>query len=362
MRINGVAALAAVLVVAGCVLTGCKGSQAVKPAEKWTPEQAKAWFDAQPWVSGCNYVPASAINSIEMWSAETYDHDQIDKELGWAEELGFNTMRTFLSSVVWKNDPAGFIQRMDDFLALCYKHGIKAMPVFFDDCWNAESAYGKQPEPKPGIHNSGWTMDPAKSLRADTTALFPVLEKYVKEVVGHFRADSRILLWDLYNEPGNSNFVDESIPLLKNSFRWAREAGATQPLSVGVWLDNLKNLNRVQLEESDIITYHNYSGDPAVQQHAIDTLKAYGRPLINTEYMARTRGCTFQAIMPILRENNVGAINWGFVSGKTNTIFAWNDPRPDGAEPEVWFHDIFRQDHTPFSEEELLVIKSCNKR
>lgn len=353
--------LAAALLFAS-VLTGCKDGKTVKPSERWTPEKVEAWYAALPWLSGCNYNPASAINAIEMWSADTYDHDQIDKELGWAEELGFNTMRTFLSSVVYKNDPEGMIKRMDDFLSICDKHGIKPMFVIFDDCWNPESWYGKQPEPKPGIHNSGWVQDPAVSLRADTTALFMDLEKYVKGIVGAFRGDDRLLMWDLYNEPGNSNHLNESIPLVKNSFRWAREAGSTQPLSVGVWKNSLSDLNKIQLELSDITTYHNYSGDPENQQHAIDTLKAYGRPVINTEYMARRNDCTFQKIMPLLKENNVGAINWGFVSGKTNTIFAWGDPRPDVAEPEVWFHDIFRQDHTPFSEEEIEAIKECNKR
>ena len=342
------------------LLSACNGNKKVEPSARWTPEQAGAWSESLPWLSGCNYNPASAINTIEMWSKDTYDPQQIDKELGWAEELGFNTMRTFLSSVVYRNDPKGMKKRMDDFLTICDRHGIKPMFVFFDDCWNPESSYGKQPDPKPGVHNSGWVQDPAVSLRADTTALFRFLEKYVKDIVGTFRGDERILMWDLYNEPGNEKHLDESIPLLKNVFRWAREAGSTQPLTVGVWRNDLKELNRIQLEESDIITYHCYSGSEEEQQNAIDTLKAYGRPLINTEYMARKKGCTFQKMMPLLKENNVGAINWGFVAGKTNTIFAWDDPLPDLAEPELWFHDIFRQDHTPFSEEEIAVIKKCN--
>ena len=342
------------------ILAGCSGDKTVKPTEQWTPEKAQAWYDALPWLSGCNYTPANAINTIEMWSADTYDHDLIDKELGWAEEIGFNSMRTFLSSVVYKNDPEGMKDRMDDFLSICDKHGIKPMFVFFDDCWKAESYYGKQPDPKPGIHNSGWVCDPSVSLRADTTALYPVLEQYVKDIVTTFRGDDRVLMWDLYNEPGNGNHKNESIPLLKNCFRWAREAGASQPLTAGVWNEALPDLNAVQLALSDVVTYHSYNGDPAYQQHSIDTLKTYGRPVINTEYMARKHGCTFQRIMPVLKENNVGAYNWGFVAGKTNTIFAWSDPQPDKAEPELWFHDIYRQDHTPFDPEEIEVIKKCN--
>ena len=352
----------AVVILLSFVISGCGNRTKIETVEKWTPEKAEAWYSSLPWLSGCNYTPATAINQIEAWSADTYDAALIDKELGWAEELGFNTMRVFLSSVVYENDPEGLKSRMDNFLSICQKHGIKPMFVIFDDCWNAESAYGKQPEPKPGVHNSGWIQDPSVSLRADTTALYPKLEKYVKDIVGTFKDDSRVLLWDLYNEPGNSDHGNESIPLLKNAFRWAREAGASQPLSAGVWKHALSDLNKIQLEESDIITYHNYSGSEENQQQAIDTLKTYGRPVINTEYMARTRGCTFQKIMPLLKQNNVGALNWGFVAGKTNTIFAWDTPLPGISEPEVWFHDIFRQDHTPFDPEELEVIKKCNNK
>lgn len=354
MRIKLIPALLCAIVAVGCTSN-------VIPT-RWTPERAQEWYSALPWLSGCDYIPASAINQIEMWSADTYDPARIDTELGWAEELGFNTMRVYLSSVVYAHDPEGLKTRLDDFLTICDKHGIRPVLVFFDDCWNPESAYEKQPDPKPGIHNSGWVQDPSVSLRADTTALYPALEKYLKDIVGTFKDDQRVLLWDLYNEPGNSGHKETSIPLVKNAFRWAREAGPSQPLSVGVWNDSLKELNEVQLALSDVTTYHNYSGDLEDQQNAIDTLKAYGRPVLNTEYMARTRGCTFQKVMPLLKENNVAAINWGFVSGKTNTIFAWDTPLPEVEEPEVWFHDIFRQDHTPFSEEEIAVIKECNKR
>lgn len=333
--------------------------QGPKPRGQWTVDQAKAWGENQPWISGCNYVPANAINSIEMWSAETYDHALIDKELGQAEELGFNSMRVFLSSIVWNHDPAVYKKTIDDFLGICDSHGIRAIFVLLDDCWNAESAYGKQPEPKPGVHNSGWAQDPPVSSRADTTTLFKNMEAYVKDIIGSFRMDERILFWDLYNEPGNEKHGDTSLPLLKHLFEWGRECGPVQPLSSGIWSHSLPNLNKFQLENSDIISYHCY-GAPEAQQHAIDTLKRFNRPMVNTEYMARRNNCTFANTMPLLKKNNVGAINWGFVAGKTNTNFAWGEPMPDMKEPPVWFHDILRQDGTPFDPEEITVIKKCN--
>lgn len=334
---------------------------AVQSAEKtvskvWSKEKAAVWYASQPWISGCNFQPSTAINQIEMWSDETFDLPTIDKELGWAENLGFNTMRVFLSSVVWKHNPEVFKKNIDKYLAVSSKHGIKTLFVFFDDCWNQESAYGKQPDPKPGVHNSGWVQDPSCSLRQDTTKLFPVLEKYVKDVISTFKNDKRILLWDLYNEPGNSKHQLGSMPLLKNVFKWAREVNPSQPLSSGIWHFGTPELNVFQITNSDIITYHNYDS-PKDHELEINMLKIQDRPLICTEYMARRNNSRFQNVMPMLKRQNVGAINWGFVSGKTNTIFAWDEPKPNDAEPPLWFHDIYRKNGSPFDSAEVNAIR-----
>lgn len=326
----------------------------------WSKEKANTWYAQQPWISGCNFQPSTAINQIEMWHADTFDPKTIDKELGWAQELGFNTMRVYLSSLVWKDNPCRFKIRLKKYLSIASKHKIRTIFVFFDDCWNEESTLGKQPDPKPGVHNSAWVQDPACSLRQDTTTLFPLLEKYVQDIVASFKNDKRILLWDLYNEPGN-NHGNSSIPLLKNVFKWARQVNPAQPVTSGIWCFGCKEITAFQAANSDVVTYHNY-GNEQNQQSCIDMLKVYGRPLICTEYMARKRDSRFENIMPILKMNKVGAINWGFVSGKTNTIFAWDEPEPDIKEPVIWFHDILRQDKSPYDPHEVDFIKKMNAR
>jgi len=325
----------------------------------WSQQKANAWYATQPWPSGCNYQPATAINQIEMWQTESFDAATIDKELGWAEGLGFTTMRVFLSSVVWKAEPIAFKQNIEKFLTIAASHKIRPMFVFFDDCWKPESAIGRQDAPKPGVHNSGWVRDPAVSLRSDTAKLFPFLEKYVKDIMITFKNDKRILLWDLYNEPGNSGHGITSLPLLRNTFKWAREVNPVQPLSAGVWTFGCTELNVFQIENSDVVTYHNY-GNEKEHDTWINLLKIQNRPMICTEYMARRNDSKFQNIMPLLRRHNVGAINWGFVSGKTNTIFAWDEPKPNEKEPVLWFHDIYRQDKTPFDQAEVDIIKKMN--
>jgi hypothetical protein len=329
-----------------------------KPGERWTAEKAWKWAEGQGWLTGANFTPSTAINQLEFWQAASFDPETIDRELGWAESIGFNTVRVYLHHLAWQMDPEGFFNRVDRFLSISDKHGIKPVMVIFDDCWNPVYTAGKQPEPKPGIHNSGWLQDPGELLFTDTT-LVNVLEDYTRSLITRFADDKRILLWDLYNEPGNSGYGMRSMPLLKKAFRWAREVNPSQPVTAGLYNWELHEMNRFMTENSDIITYHNYS-DEKNHASALDTLKNFGRPLICTEYMARTNNSRFRNILPLLKERGVGAINWGLVSGKTNTIYAWGTPIPDGSEPPVWFHDIFRRDGTPYDQEETDQIRKLN--
>ena len=339
-------------------LLSCQPNQQSRTAP-WSVEQANQWYQQWGWLRGCNFQPSTAINQLEMWQAETFDPETIDRELGWAASIGMNCMRVYLHHVAWEVDREGFKKRMGQYMDIAAKHGISSIFVFFDDCWNPTYAAGKQPDPKPGIHNSGWVKDPGDNI--DNPEVMALLEIYMKDVLTTFKNDKRIVLWDLYNEPANSSYGQKSLDLVRKAFDFAWAVNPSQPLSVGLWAEDLTEFNKVILEKSDVITYHNY-GDLAEHRHAIDTLKQYGRPLICTEYMARHNNSTFQNIMPMLKAENIGAINWGLVAGKTNTIFAWNQPLPDVDEPPLWFHDIFRKDGTPYSQEEVNVIKSlCGK-
>lgn len=328
------------------------------PGTVWPIEKANAWYAQYKWISGANFIPSTAINQLEMWQADTYDSATIDRELGWAENIGFNTMRVFLHSVAWTVDPAGFKSRVNNYLSIAARHKIKTIFVIFDDVWNKEPKPGKQPEPRPGIHNSGWMQDPGQSASYDSTG-FPALEKYVKDIITSFKSDERVLMWDLYNEPGNGKKSDSSLNLLKKTFSWARAVNPSQPLTAGLWKWDEENLNTFEFLNSDIITYHDYS-EPRWHQRTIDILKASGRPLICTEYMARTMNSRFANIMPMLKKENVGAINWGFTEGKTNTIYAWDTPVENGAQPDEWFHDIFFRNGKPYREDEINLIKKLN--
>jgi hypothetical protein len=321
----------------------------------WSKEKANDWYATKGWLRGSDFIPSTAINQLEMWQAATFDTATIDRELGYAEGIGLNSMRVYLHHLPWVEDAAGFKQRIGTYLDIADRHHISTLFVIFDDCWNNVYHAGAQPAPKTGIHNSGWVQDPGIAI-FNNPALTDTLERYVKDILTTFGKDQRIVLWDLYNEPGNSGYGNKSLPLLEKAFQWGREVNPSQPLSAGIWDWKLKDLSQFQETHSDVITYHNYS-TPDVHQKDIDTLRTLGRPLICTEYMARTRGSRFDNIMPLLKKENIGAYNWGLVAGKTNTKYAWSTPMPDGGEPDPWFHDIFHPDGTPYSESEVEVIK-----
>jgi hypothetical protein len=151
--------------------------------QRWSVEKANAWYHQQPWLVGANYIPASATFQLEMWQADTFDPQQIDKELGWAEGLGMKTMRVFLHDLLWQQDPKGFEQLLDQFLTIAAKHHIRPLLVLFDSCWDPEPKLGKQREPRQGVHNSGWVQSPgAKAL--EDPAQYERLHSYAVGVVG----------------------------------------------------------------------------------------------------------------------------------------------------------------------------------
>jgi len=361
------------------MLTLLVSLSSLQARDKWTTEKAQLWGRNTPWLVGANYTPATAINQLEMWQAETFDPEQIDRELAWAESLGFNSMRVFLHHLLWEQDSKGLLDRMDQFLKIAAKHKIGVMFVLFDSCWDPEPKLGKQREPQKGVHNSGWVQSPGSADLKDPKR-YPLLESYVRGVIGHFKKDSRIQVWDLWNEPDNTNDnsygrnhlkreienkQDLTLKLLKQSFIWAREADPSQPLTSGLWLGGHKAspyrlipMEKVQLEESDIITFHVYDPVDGAKQW-LANLKKLDRPILCTEYMARPAGSRFDPILGYFREQKVGAYCWGFVAGKTNTIFAWDTwQKPEkAAEPKVWFHDIFRMDGSPFDKDEVAYIR-----
>lgn len=362
--------LAAVLIL----LLTAPALAAGKPRSRWTAAEANSYMARQPYPLGANFLPKNAINELEMWQAATFDPAEIDRELGWAESIHMTTMRVFLHDLLWQQDSAGMLRRMDTFLGIAARHGIHPVFVLFDSCWDPAPQLGPQHPPIPGVHNSGWVQSPGIAL-ADP-AQHARFEAYVKGVVGHFSDDKRILAWDVWNEPDNGgggnyknnlpNKVALMDSMLPEVFAWARSVGPSQPLTSGVWTNNetwgdparWTPTEKIQLGESDIISFHNYDW-PESFAARIASLQPLGRPILCTEYMARGNGSTFDQSLPVAAAANVGAINWGFVQGKEQTDLPWDSwkvPYTD-REPPIWFHDVFYGDGRPYRPAETALIR-----
>jgi len=389
--------LALAVVVTGWLVSGvtAQGAGRIAPVnkartERWSPEKIQKWYAQQEWLVGANFLPSTAINQVEMWDAETFDTKTIQRELALAHGLGFNIVRVYLHDTCFEKDGEGLMKRMDQLLDLCKANEIKPLFVFFDDCWLCPSQVPNLvPEPRPGTHNSGWLQSPGQAL-VRTYPSNPVLQKklkkYVQTVLRRFAQDERILGWDLYNEPGNRASVrfdeqGEEIPgekrakptlagtaaLLNAAYDWAWEVNPSQPLTSGIWEKSkaLKEIRTIQLTRSDLLSFHCYNGGGDIKEYYIPTLakNAPGRPAMCTEYMARS-GSTFVNDLPVFKEHNIGAINWGLVSGKSQTIYGWGTWKKPGPtpEPEKWFHDILRPDGSAYNPAEVKFIREITDR
>ena len=367
----------------------CQKSPSPVADYRWTEERAWQWHSENGWMVGTNFNPSTSINQLEFWQEETYDRETIERELEWSAELGMNMHRVYLHNLLWDQDSIGFLERVDNYLNISESKDIKTLFVLLDDVWHPVPKLGKQPEPIPFVHNSGWVQAPGSEILGDSSR-HDELKNYVKGVISHFADDKRVVGWDLYNEPDNvassdpENLVNNinfrglnrgpevkekhiySLSLLKKIFMWAREVNPSQPLTVGLWkdsetwndIDNLSAIDRFAISNSDVISFHAY-GDLEETRKKIEDLEKFNRPLLCTEYLARGEQNTFQIMLPLFKEKEIAAVNWGFVAGKTNTAFPWSSWQVEfDSLPKIWHHDIYLPDKTPYDEKEIAFLKN----
>ncbi|UYO00926.1 MAG: cellulase family glycosylhydrolase [Devosia sp.] len=335
---------------------------------RWSVERANAWYAGQPWLVGANFVPSTASNQLEMWQAESFDAVTIARELGWAADIGMDTMRVFLHDLLWHTDRDGFCDRIERYLDIAAGKGISTMLVLFDSVWNPDVALGAQPEPRPGVHNSQWVQGPGRAL-ADRSQ-WSRLRHYCEDVASTFGQDERVIVWDVWNEPSNLNggrftevenkraLISELLPQV---FQWVRSAGPSQPLTSGVWSGETLYDDahaRIQIENSDVISFHDYQTPDKLEAKLLGLPR--DRPLFLTEFMARTPGSTFETILPIARREKIASYCWGLVAGRSQTLYPWDSwANPYvSAPPDPWFHDVFHADGRPYRADEVNLIRA----
>lgn len=339
--------------------------------EPWPIERVDEWYRRQPWIVGFNYLPRTAVNWTEQWQAESFDLATIEEELGWAERIGFNALRTNLQFLVWREDPAGLRARLDRFLGAAARRGLRSLLCLFDDCaFSGREPYlGPQDPPVPGVHNSGGAASPGRERVRDRAA-WPELERYVRELVSHFRDDERLLGWDLYNEPGNEMvftrppqrhpdgpLAPHSLALAEASFGWARAERPSQPLTTGIWGPKWQERETRLVELSDFVSFHDYlpQGPLAAK---VEALRAAGRPLVCTEWLARGLGSRAETHLPYFERERIGCFHWGLVNGRTQTHLPW--PGLEAlANYGLWHHDLLHADGSPYDAAEIECFRAA---
>ena len=346
-------------------------SQPVVSRSRWTTEQSRAWNRKTGWLAGCNFTPSTAGNQLELWQAASFDPATIDRELGWAADLGFNSIRLFLHDLMWLLDGDAFLDRVDEVLAIADGHGIGVMPVLFDGVWHPNPRPGPQAEPRPGVHNSTWVQGPGAAVLGDRRR-WDDLRPYVVATVSRFGADRRVHAWDLFNEPDQRNVIswsklevshktDKADGLLNRIFDWCQDVDPDQPLTAGVFVgvsgaaERVSRINRTMLSRSDVISFHCYGRHKRLSA-AIDHLERYDRPLLCTEWLARPMGSTVD-LLEVMAQRHVGAYCWGLVDGRTQTKYPWTSwIRPSSAESQ-WFHELLHADGRPYDPQEVELIR-----
>jgi hypothetical protein len=333
---------------------------------RWSEAEAWEWYWTAGLQQGFNYVPRNCVNTTEQWQSETFDATEINWELGIARSLGYTSVRVFLQFLIWEHDPAGFERRFDTFLSIAAGRGLSTVPVIFDDCRFSGRDPFLGPQDKLGNPpaNRSWTPSPGHALVTDARRR-PALAEYVENLTGKHRRDHRILMWDLYNEPGNSGMGDAVLPLLDETFDVARQTGPTQPLTAGAYRGGGNHQDAIDTrcaELSDVISFHAYNPESELVKQT-GFLLEHRRPLLCTEWMARPhpQESRIETHLEVFRRFGVSYYNWGLVNGRTRTQYPWN-AEEGSPEPEEWFHDIARHDGSPYRSDEWYALRAAKLR
>lgn len=348
---------------------------------RWSKEKAWKWYNARPWIRGCNYMSADCANRVDQWQELGFEErfETTESELELMKETGFNAVRLILEYVVWKEEHDGFMERLERYISLCAKYGISCMIVLANDCMPPKNELWKMPyvgkqEYVWGYHGGkksaqhSLQTSPAPHFYLDNPESRADYFRMVEEIVTKYKNDERIIVWDVYNEPGNGRRDDLTPENLKALFELVRACEPIQPLTSAVWRIKgdgtpLSEVEQYALDHSDIVSYHFY-GNYNEHIKIIHRLKKEGRPIITTEWLGRIFGNDVFSLFPLFYLERIGCYNWGFVAGKYQTYEPWEGTwqmyergRCKNVDFTKWFHDLYRPSHHPYDPKEIELIK-----
>ncbi len=308
-------------------------------------------IQTQRWV-GSNYTPAYCVNAVQLW--HDFRPDVIEKELAAAQKyFGLTSLRVYLHNIPHEAEKEAFLARIDEFLAICDRHGIRPGFVFFDDCWNHKGVELESKPPVKGRHNGRWAACPQDKHRTDE--YLPRLKAYVQDVIRAHRRDKRVLWWEIFNEPKRRSAY--STRLRKAAYAWAKELAPVQPV-ISCWNDN---------EATDIVDAHSYRGDFAAWDRQVDLNPAKGA--VFTEAGARwyaprpSNSEPVEVIHWLKGRRDAGKyvpgvyLCWELMVGNSNCRWYWGT-KDAAPEPTVPWCGLMWPDATPVSLAEAEAVRS----
>ena len=355
-------------------------------SERWTKEKAWEWYNSRPWIRGFNYVPSDCVGWLEMW--QEYDHaskvETIRRELALAARIGFNAVRQFLAFDVWLYQHDSFMANVEEYISIAAENGLGVMLALISDGGvpKKEPVFGEVKTTRgvhagednaapeiPGIFPSERKWEPSmpivdpkpKFSPVDEPALAEQFYRYVDELAEKYAKDERVIFWNVWNEPGNSNRGTLSVPHIRRAFEILRAHDPIQPLAADLWRfpknNKLTAEETVAAELSDVISYHDYGSlDHSVR--VIEFLRGFGRPMLNTEWLHRVQFNSVYTHLPLYYNNGIGIFNWGLVEGKFHGKEPWENCWRRYAAGEKlditkWQHDLLRANLRPYDPEEI---------
>ena len=316
-----------------------------------TPMQASVPANTSTWI-GANYTPAYAANQIQMW--HEFKPEVIESELTAAVKyFGINTLRVYLHNIVYDTEKEVFLERIEEFLKICDRHGIKPGFVFFDDCWNHVGITIDTLPPVDGRHNGRWAALQDAERKDEN---LPKFKAYVQAVIAPHREDKRVLWWEIYNEPNMGDAF--SLKLREAGYGWAKELKPIHPV-IACWDDH---------PYTDIVNAHNYTVDWAGWDRQADMNPAKGT--VFTEAGARwfgkkpaSSGSPIEVIEWLKKRKAAHKyvpgvyLCWELMVGNSNCRWYWGTP--DGAsEPAIPWCGLLWPDCTPVSYAEAEAVRS----
>ena len=354
---------------------------------QWSAEKANRWYGKLPWLRGCNFIGSDCANRFDMWQSYRAREKlrTAERELALCRELGFNTVRLWIIFEAWLNEPEFFMEMLERYLTICAENGLSVMLCLANEEDLPQGEFGEfecrrvgEQDYALGYHQGRFPEPPETAARlkwhyAQSPELAPAFWQMIREIVTRYAEDERILCWNVYNEPGNA-LGEACVPILERMFQEVRSCDPIQPLTADVWRgmgdDDWPEHREeaVALQNSDIISFHNYEPFPAFCR-AVDRFRTLGRPLFCTEWLHRICRNEVRDTYPLMYLANIANYCWGFVVGKTQTNEPWEMIWEQYEDPHIhtdydftkWQHDLFRPNLRPYDPRETELIRSYNR-